>query len=165
MPHGGRHLFWLDTLLNNNISSGGNVSFSLMQDIDSTESRIGMTLMRIILCMQVAHAIHDSGEGTQMTTAGIGIVASQAFTAGEIPQPNVMTEFPLRGWIWRCRYLTQGFAADQAAVDVRDVNLDLRAKRKLDNGTIFMTAFNEPQAGVAGTVRITGLIRCLWMSS
>ena len=165
MPHGGRHMFWTDTLLNDQISSNSFTSQTLLQDIDPTESRNGMTLTRTLICLDIGHFIHDSGEGSQMVTMGIGVAPSIAIIGSNTPQPEVATEFPTRGWVWRCRYRTFGFAADQPAVFNRNVHLDIRSQRKLDNGDLFLRVQNSNLEGATGTILVTGIIRTLWMSS
>ena len=65
MAHGGRHYFWVDTISDLQVSSGGNNSTSLLGGIPTTESRSGMTLIRLVLCYSIQYLLHDSGEGQQ----------------------------------------------------------------------------------------------------
>ena len=165
MPHGGRHMFWTDTLLNEQVASNSFSSATLLQDIDATESRMGMTLTRTVMCFDVEHLIRDSGEGKQMVSMGIGVSPAVAIIGSNTPQPEVATEFPTRGWVWRCRYVTHGFAADTPTVYVRNVELDIRSQRKLENGDLFLRIQNSNLSGAAASIGIVGIIRTLWMSS
>ncbi len=165
MPHGGRHFFWLDTLVSFTTGNASGNAITLMQDIDSTESRMGMTLMRIIVGMDLAHTVHDSGEGSQTVDVGIGLASQEAFAANVLADPNSGTDFPIRGWLWRTRYRTYGFAADQPMAIVRRLDYDLRAKRKIDNGELYFSLFNTSNEGSTGAVDATGIIRCLYLST
>ena len=165
MPHGGRHYFWVDTNHALQVASGGKSETSLMTGISSTESRMGMTLIRLLLCWDLSHLLHDSGEGTQRPAIGIGIASQEAFAAGTLPEPEDDTEFPMGGWLFKCSFRTYGFAADAPAAYSRVIERDLRAKRKLNNGELFLTLTNVPDGGTAGTVTLIGITRALWLST
>jgi len=165
MPHGGRHTFWVDTTLDLQVTSGSVTAAGLLTNISSVESRTGMTLIRLILCLDVAHLIHDSGEGIQNVAVGIGIASQEAFAANVFADPNTDTDFPMGGWLFRCRMRTYGFAADQAAVYNRVIERDLRAKRKLNNGNMFLSGANDAESGTASTIVIAGIVRALFLST
>ena len=122
-----------------------------------------MTLMRTIIGIDIAHLVHDSGEGSQDVTLGIGVTSQEAFAAGILPDPNQETEHPTRGWVWRYRCRTYGFAADQAAVYNHRVDKDVRSRRKLENGECYINIFNTADQGSTGTINVIGLIRQLWL--
>jgi len=155
---------WIDTDVELAIATGLQNSKSLMTNIGSAQSRLEqMTLLRTIVGLDIAYTVHDSGEGSQRASIGLGITSQEAFAAGSLPDPEVDSDFPTRGWIWRARYRIWGFAADQPAVFTRRVDLDLRSQRKLDNGESFVIIQNAALEGVATALTVTGLIRQLWL--
>ena len=165
MAHGGRHMFWVDSLLSNQVANNTNALVSLMTGISSSESRMGMTLIRLIFCFDFGHLIHDSGEGSQIVDFGIGIASQEAFAAGVVADPEVSTEFPTGGWLFRCRLRTYGFAADQPSVYSRTIERDLRAKRKLNNGELFFSVDNSADQGTGGSIQALGIVRALFLST
>ncbi len=155
---------WIDSLIDLTLASGATVSDSIMSGVSSTQTRFDqMTLLRTIVGIDIAYAVHDSGEGSQQVTVGIAIGSQEAVAASVLPDPEVETDFPIRGWIWRMRYRIFGFSADQPTVFTRRVDLDLRGKRKLENGEAYITADNDPEEGATAAVLVTGMIRQLWL--
>ena len=157
---------WIDTQLDLQVANSSTLIASLMGTVDTTESRLtGMTLLRTILGLHVAHLVHDSGEGSQKVHLGIAVAPQVAFAAGtaSLPGPGNASEHPTRGWIYRGTYVTYGFAADQAAVFDNRVDKDVRSRRKLENGECYFTVANFLDQGSAGTVGVIGLVRQLWL--
>jgi len=156
---------WIDTLLNMQVATGAQARQSIMTaGITAQDVRLtGMTLLRTIIGLDIAHLVHDSGEGSQIVDLGIGVSSQEAVDAGVIADPATETDFPVRGWIYRGRYRTYGFAADQAAVYNARVDLDIRARRKLDNGEAFIVVDNTADQGSTGSIVVMGLLRHLWL--
>ena len=155
---------WLDTLIDQQVGTGGQDTQGLMGTHAPATLRLsGLTLLRTIIGIDVAHLIHDSGEGSQDVTMGIGVASQEAFVASAIPDPNQTDDYPPRGWIWRARYRTYGFAADQAAVFNQRIDKDIRSRRKLDNGECYFVTNNSADQGTTGTINVIGLIRQLWL--
>jgi len=154
---------WVDTLPNMTIAAGTQINIDLLDTL--AQSRVDrMTLLRTVIGLDIARLTHDSGEGSQQVFIGIGQVADTIPLGGaDMPDPFVMTEFPSRGWLWRAAYRVYGFAADQPAVFNARIDLDLRAKRKLENGRMVMMARNTPFEGVDTVVTVSGVVRQLWM--
>ena len=125
-----------------------------------------MTLLRTIIGLDVARLTHDSGEGSEQVFFGIAIATQEAFDAGaaSLPSPFVMTEFPRLPWVWRAAYRTYGFAADQPAVFNQRIDLDIRAKRKLENGQAYLNVVNTTFEGSSSVVTVSGIIRQLWLT-
>ena len=154
---------WIDTAANLTLANNASGNRSLMTGVSSTQTRFdSMTLIRTIIGIDVAYAVHDSGEGSQEVSLGIGVTSQEAFAAGSLPDPEIDTDFPARGWVWRARYRVFGFAADQPAVYLRRVEVDLRSQRKLENGECYLIGHNGPVDGVATTVQVSGMVRQLW---
>ncbi len=156
---------WADTSVDMTMASGGGKDRqSLTTELTAAEARYTqMTLLRTIIGLDIAYAVHDSGEGSQGVSLGIGVVTQEAFAATVLPDPETSTDFPIRGWIWRYKTRIFGFAADQPAVYSRRVDLDLRSQRKLENGEVFINGHNGDFEGTASTVRVWGLVRQLWL--
>jgi len=157
---------WVDSLLDFDIASGGQGVANLAGTITFNEQRMGgMTLMRTIVGIDLAYTVHDSGEGSQMVDLGIAFASREAAQAAVLPDPSTVTDFPPRGWVFRYRCRLFGFAADQPAVFTRRVDRDIRARRKMDNGEAVIIIDNTAIEGVATAIRITGLIRMLYLLS
>ena len=155
---------WIDAMINLTLPSGGQANQSLMVGVSATQTRFDrMTLLRTIIGFDIAHVVHDSGEGSQVVSVGIGVASQEAFAAGSLSDPEVAGDFPTKGWVYRSRYRIWGFAADQPTIFTRRVDLDIRAKRVLSNGESFIIASNAAQEGVASSVEVTGIVRQLWM--
>ena len=100
---------------------------------------VTLTVVQLTLIgMDVAYAVHDSGEGSQHLDIGIGVASQDALAAGagSLPDPNAADDHPIRGWVFRARGRVFGFAADQPMVYSWRIDRDIRSRRKLDNGDI-----------------------------
>ncbi len=155
---------WIDTLYSQDIGSGATFVQSLMTGQTVSETRlVQMTLMRTIVRLDLAPVVMDSGEGSQLVDIGIGVDTQESVASGAVPLPNVAGNFPVRGWVFRARYRVWATAADRAVVVWREIDKDLRARRKLDNGESYVAVVNTGSEGTATTIRMTGLIRQLWL--
>ena len=157
---------WIDTLPNATVAIGTPQKVSLMTGISVADARLQkMTLLRTIIGLDVARITHDSGEGSEQVFMGICVVTEPAFTAGvaSMPDPFVMTDYPTQPWVWRAAYRTYGFAADQPAVFNQRIDLDIRAKRKLDNGLCCLLINNTAFEGTSTVITVSGIIRQLWL--
>ena len=155
---------WLDTALNNDVASGAELLVSLMTGLTAVQTRFDqMTLMRTLIGIDCGYTVHDAGEGSQQFDAGIAIADQVSFAAGSVPDPQTQGEFPTRGWVWRARYRLFGFAADQPTIFTRRLDLDIRARRLLENGEAFIKFSNAAIEGAASTIRVVGFIRQLWL--
>ena len=155
--------FWIDTRMNETIGSAAQGLESLMTNVSSTQSRRGWTMVRTIIGIDIARSVHDSGEGSDLVEIGIGVTSQEAFAAGVVPDPQTPTDHPTRGWVYRAGYRIWGFAADQPAIYTIRVDKDIRAKRKLDNGEMYIVIDNNPLEGTAGAILVTGYIRQYWL--
>ena len=155
---------WIDTNLNSQVATAGQAVVSLTGNVATQAARlVGLTLLRTIIGLNVAHLIHDSGEGSQRVFLGIGCGSQEAVAASAVPDPSVEQDYPPRGWVWKTAGRTYGFAADQAAVFDWRIDRDIRARRKLDNGDCYLIVENIADQGTNGIIVVMGLIRQLWM--
>ncbi len=154
---------WIDTGFDDSVAIGTPLIRSLMTGVSAADTRLSqMTLMRTIIGLDIGRTVHDSGEGSERVAVGIGIASQEAFAAGTLSDPEVNTDFPTRGWVWRGHYRTFGFAADQPTIFTRRLDLDMRSMRKLENGEAFLQITVSAIEGVSSNNSITGLIRQLW---
>ncbi len=159
-----RQSMWIDSLHEFDVASGARSERSLLATFTEFQTRLqGMTLARVILCHDYSYTVHDSGEGSQVVTVGIGLASQEAFAATTLPDPEADADFPQRGWVYRCRHVLHGFAADQPAVDVRSVYRDLRAMRKVDNSELFISVVNTNKSGTTSAINVVGIVRCLFL--
>ena len=156
---------WTDTKIDLTVATASTQDVDLTSTFLQNETRLSqLTLVRTIVGIDIAYSVHDAGEGSQQVTTGICVVSRPAeAVAGAVPAPEIMTEYPIRPWVWRYRARIFGFAADQPAVFTRRVDLDLRSQRKVENGEVVFIASNEPEEGVATTILVSGLVRCLYL--
>jgi len=155
---------WFDNVLTTVLGIGTISNTDLLADSDPIQTRINqMTLLRTIIGLDLGRTVHDSGEGSERVSLGIGVISQEAFAATVTPDPNVQGDFPPRGWVWRSVYRTYGFAADQPAVHSVRIDLDLRSMRKLENGVMCLTMLAETLEGSSSTVTALGIIRQLYL--
>jgi len=158
--------FWIDTLLNVSVTGVVQQDVDMMGIASFSESRRGWTLVRTIIGIDVAYAVHDSGEGSHLVTLGIGIASTEALSAaGGIAEPDVAAEHPQAGWLFRAQYRIFGFAADQPQFHTARIDKDIRAKRKLANGICVFSAASALHEGAASTVKVTGIVRQYWLDA
>ncbi len=157
---------WIDTSLNQSSTPASTNRLTLLAQPTATESRLaGLTLLRTIIRLDLAPIVMDAGEGSARMDLGIGVASQEAVTLGStgLPDPADPEAFPPRGWVWRSRYRVWQTAADRAVVVWREIDLDLRARRKLDNGEPYIIFSNTAQEGAAVSVQLVGWIRQLWL--
>ncbi len=154
---------WIDTNVDSDVASGASALISLSGEFTAQQDiRLArLTLLRTIVRLDVAYTVYDSGEGSQRLSIGVGLAAVEAFSGGFTSDSEDSSEFPTRGWVWRGVYRVFGFAADQPTINVREIDLDLRSRRKVENGILFLTINNAAQEGVASAVNVTGMVRQL----
>ncbi len=160
------HTRWIDTTFNASIIDTGQLLTSLMGAVGAEPTRFdNLTLMRTIIGMDIAYTVHDDAEGSQGVAIGIGFASTESFVAGTVPDPNTDLDFPPRGWVWRSQYRIWGFANGVADVWDRRIDIDLRGRRKLDNGIGYLVATNNNVEGTARTIRLFGIVRQLWVQT
>jgi len=158
--------FWEDTLINLDVAASAQGAVTLVGSFSNEELRLSsLTLMRTIIGLDCAYVVHDAGEGSHLVDIAIGVESQEAFAAGVHPDPNVGTDHPVRGWVFRARGRIFGFAADQPTIYTWRIDRDLRGRRKLDNGESFLVMNNSTIEGTSASIKLTGLVRQLWLVS
>ena len=91
--------------------------------------------------------------------SGAGVVTGDALSANALPDLEITTDFPIRGWMWK--EMVSVFAEldfFQTAV----IKGDFHSQRKLDERTeVFCSLRNEAVVGNAVSVIVLTLIRML----
>ncbi len=154
---------WQDNLVTMSIPSGSQADESLLGDFSAQDSR-GLTLVRTIIHLWAYPTTIGVVDGVQQIDAGIGTIEREAFIANVFPDPDTQGDFPGRGWVWR----DEGPVFDNSAAEdfyskPFEMKYDIRAMRKLYTSSLVLIVDNNPVAGTAFTVRVRGLIRCLYL--
>ena len=155
----GRPTDWMDTRVNYSIASNTTgVAQGLSVQLVAADSARA-TVIRTIVRLFVQSESVAGAWGTQLVEFGIGIASQEAFSALVLPDPNVNTDKPARGWLWRtARMASQNGIGSEV---IHEVAADIRGARKIENGELYLASTNEAVLGTAFTVRIIGLIRTL----
>ena len=165
MVRGGarRGTAWDDQLPNFSVADGAFGSFLLMSDVADPEKR-GCTLVRMILDFDIFPATPGAVSGRQNFALGIGVVSDDAFTAGAsgMPNPEVGSDYPVTGWLWRKRVAVFDETLASGVVTPVHVDRDLRAMRKLDRSSLVLMTFNGTAEGSPFAVTVMGTIRTLY---
>ena len=148
---------WQDSLVNFDIASGAQSVSSLLGDWIPSDTR-GATLVRTILCYSLYPSTPQQGAAEQVLDVGIGVTGQEAFGASVVPDPNTSGDEPQLGWIYRCRHLIHDVTV---APVPREINKDIRAMRKINDGELYLVINNGPVRGTAFNVRFIGIIRVL----
>ena len=155
---------WFDTLVGINVTSGTNGSQLLGGDLSELQRRTErLTLLRTIIRLDIAAIVRDSGEGDNILAIGVGVASQEAAAAGVFSDPDVSTDYPTTGWVWRSRYRIYAVSTNDQNIDLVRVDLDLRGKRLIKNGRLFLNATNTVNQGVDTGIAVLGLIRTLYL--
>jgi len=157
--------WWIDTLVQTQLASGGVAAPNLDNNFSQNDLR-GITIVRALIHLSFLTVIEGDVDGIEQIQCGIGVASRDAFGIGVTALPNseINAERPPRGWIWK-EYFTVR-ETDQAPNELApgffiDYRADVRTKRRLDDGRIYLTMRNGLVSGTGFTVQIAGLIRVL----
>ena len=155
-----RRTRWIDHHVAETIATAGQANTSLWGNVLQNDIRAG-TITRVVGSLQMVSTSIAGAYGVQEIAIGFGVVGQQAFNEGSpsLPNPMVMSEFPVRGWIWRTSHMVM-----QNGVGINgltSVSFDLRAQRKIDDGEFAAIIVNGNVLGTAFTIRIHGNVRTL----
>jgi len=155
-----RRTAWVDRIIDNDILTGGQALLSLLGTLTPIETR-ATTVVRIIVDLK-AHPISSPPTvGASRTAIGIGVASQDAFAAGvgSVPDPESAADEPPRGWLYRN---AQGiYSGSVETTDLARFKVDLRTKRKIDNGELYMIVTNTAMFGTTYTVTLVGIVRTL----
>ena len=151
--------YWDDNLIDLAITSTATIETELMTAL-SGQQRRGITIVRTIIELGITPSPTSGVVGTQSVDIGIGVIAETASLAGA-PDVRVASHRPARGWIMRTRCVVIDDATTVPAMS--ECKMDLRTKRKVDDGKPFIGIGNSARTGSAFTVHVSGIIRLLYL--
>ncbi len=156
MPN--RRRQWQDQIINAAVADGAQ-GFQVLLDGDIDDTK-GMTLVRMVIGLNVI-PVTFAGDSVdaQRVSLGIGTMSQEAISALTFPDPEIEGDHPLTGWMWRAQYIVLETPFNPGA----RVDLDLRSQRKVMYGAPTLVILNDPQQGTAFTIRVSGLIRCMYL--
>ncbi len=159
----GRQSIWTDTILDVDIPTSSFNLASLMGNLIPTDTRGGFTLIRTLICLDIAPLIPGVVSGIQQVSIGIGVASQEAFAAFIVPDADTPADYPARGWVYRC---VRGlWDSSEVGVGTQAILLkeDIRTKRKVDDGEAWMEIRSSSVQGVTFTVHVSGIVRCLFL--
>ncbi len=149
---------WVDTLISFSVANAGQTNTSLITGLSPADMR-GATLIRTLVKFGFASQTVAGAWGVQEINLAIGVASQEAFAAGVLPDPNVPTDKPPRGWVYRsAQMVSQNGVGTQ--ID-RSMQADIRGARKIENGELFLIATSTAISGTTFTTDIIGLVRTL----
>ena len=150
--------YWQDTLLATVVTTASNVIKDFTPEFDKVATR-GLTVVRTIIDISMAPAPPGAVTGTQQVSIGIGVASQEAFAGGVVPDPNVGSERPPRGWIFRTKCMVVDMPEGIPTI-VKCVG-DFRGKRKVDDGQLFIKIDNDGFQATAFDINVIGIVRTL----
>ena len=154
-----RRTAWQDTIVDEHqTATSVQNSLQMMSTLDREEKR-GNTITRLIGELGLYSTTVAGAWGVQKYDIGFAMLDDDAFAAAALPDPNIATDYPPRGWLFRTRCVVAQNGTG-APVVTRCV-FDIRAQRKMDNAVLVMIVNNVNTAGTSFTIENTGIVRAL----
>jgi len=154
-----RSFRWVDELLDIQVAPGAQANRTLLSNT-TVEERVGWTLTRMVFCYSLKAINSGIVDGHQKVDMGIGITSQEAFAAGALPDPEVPSDYPFGGWLYRCRHMVDDNVANGVPAQVFE--RDLRAQRKLGRGEAYIILVNQTDIGAGFSIVLLGSIRSLY---
>ena len=123
-----------------------------------------ITIVRLVGYFGLSHeALLTPVDGIQRIDVGIGVASEPAFASGNVPEADISTEYPPRGWLYAT---TRRILMDTSigTAFLPEWEFDMRASRKLDKGILYLTLSNNNVIGAGQAVLITGRVRALCLT-
>ena len=152
-----RQTTWFDQMFNSDVATGLQ---ALQRLTPSGENLEGFTAIRLLLTLILHPSTPAAVSGSQRVDFGIGVSSEEAFTLGvnALPNAEVETEFPERGWLLRDSQMVTDEAGGFLPLRL---TYDLRSQRKIENGVLYFIATSTPIEGTTFNVRMLGIARVL----
>ena len=152
--------YWDDNFIDFAITSTATIEVELMTNL-SGQQRRGITIVRTILELGITPSPTNGVVATQSVDVGIGVIAESTAIAAA-PDVRVATARPACGWIMRTRCVVMDDANTVVAPTL--CRMDLRMKRKVDDGKPFIGIGNTVRTGATPfTVHVSGIVRILYL--
>ena len=160
-PRARRRSQWVDTILDRDLTVvAANDFFSLFATELPVDHR-NWTLTRMILCYTITPTPHSASNSASFAHLGIGLAEGDAFVAGALPDPETTQDTPIRNWIYRCSHIS--LDKTTGALTPMTHNKDLRTRRRIENGTVFLSWTNIADTGGGHTLALRGIVRALYL--
>jgi len=154
-----RRTRWIDNLFNFTVSNGSETVQSLTAALTEQETQ-EMTVERMLMCYSMSTNSPGADNGTMLMDIGVGITSQEAFAGGIVADPNTQADFPQSGWLYRCRH-TVWDSIDSRDMQSPEIAKDIRARRKLARGELFLVIENNLRLGTSFQIRVSGIVRVL----
>jgi len=160
-----RPVAWGDKIINKTITANAaSDNQDLLLRLTDSDT---ITVTRIIGDIAVVpESPLEAVDGVLAVDMAIGVAAAEAFSVNALPDANVDTEQPARGWLYIVRK-TIYIAVGAGPVDrymLPSWHFDVRAARKVDRGILYVSLSTTTLAGASFTTRWVGRIRALCMT-
>jgi len=158
-----RRLAWSDTVFDSTtLVPGTQQKFNLLVNAPTTDT---LTVERIILDLTAYAGPTNEVEGAVAVDVSIGVSAQEAFENSDLPDSEISDEYPIRGWLYVATkpvYQALPTGATPTAMWRQDAHFqaDLRAKRKIDKGVLYLRLMTVIVSNTL-TVFRTGRVRVL----
>ena len=165
MPH--RPRAWADLLFNIGILNNTNmVPLDILFDLGASRLSV-ITVVRLVAQFAVVGELPlQVATGTSRIDVGIGVATVEGFDGGATttPQPDVSTEYPIRGWLYATTKVVFNTNNSGSLSAFPQWEVDMRAMRKIDKGILYLAAANNNADGDAINVRLIGRVRALCLT-
>ena len=145
-----RRLAWQDTIFDSTTLAAGILQeFDLLANAPTSDT---LTVERILVDVWYFPGPTNENEGLAQVSFGIGVASQEAFAANILPDPQSQTEYPARGWLYvatQPALQTMPSGGTPAAMWRMDCHFkaDIRARRKIDKGILFLNTKNLTVSG------------------
>ena len=161
-----RNRAWADQrFAGNSLVAGTGVLVDLLSDAPTVDTLTAVRLVGDVTCQYVVST--TVADSMSIVDVGIGVGSVEAFAAGinSLPNPDVTTEYPPRGWLYVASLpVVQILTTDSGIVDQpARFQFDLRAMRKIDKGRLFMMLLNTNLVQ-GGAMQVVGRVRTLCLT-
>jgi len=124
-----------------------------------------LTVIRVIADITVQYQVDTTiNDALSAVSMGIGVSSKEAFAVGgvSLPNPTNPTEYPPRGWLYVNTLPVAQLLTSATGIinEAARFQLDMRAARKIDKGTLFMT-MEQNTITVGGAMQVVGRVRVL----
>jgi len=157
-----RKTFWLDKQFS--ITAAANSqNANVLTSTLTVQERRGLTLVRMIYRIWTTPVDALDTHTQQLVWFGVGLIESDAVTAGTFPDVDIEGDAPGRGWVIRDVVANQSGAGTSGVSIYGELRGDIRAMRVIHQTEELVAIFDTADfAGTAQSTRIRGQCRLLF---
>ena len=156
-----RRRTWIDTNIDEVLGVGAVITKQLVPSSFPDDTK-GLTIVRMILHLDILPiVVNTAGSANHVRMGyGIGILSDEAVAGGAaLPSPLLQVQEPVTGWMLRnTRVVAE---SNDSPAYYQQVDLDLRAQRKMMYGTPQLLLEAEGFILAAFTLTVSGFMRML----